>query len=256
ELDTVSVYDLEGATAHLLEMINPKDPRTGVSYDKFRLVLFVDNYNEASDNVKLIVDELMKQEWIFIVFAARSNRPIGLKENNFVINSNYTREEAKAIIDWIINEPEDRFSFLLDLVVTSRNILNDAKIDEICSLVFEFTWLNPREITELFDRSQSSGSLKKFLKKANDFVNCHGDEKLDKYLAEVTEADLDRLRRESNIMLQRIVDCYISMYFGIKVNDTDAENKMRGATDPDNNAASISPFIQYNDSNMLGDCSE
>ncbi|KAJ1805006.1 hypothetical protein LPJ56_006611, partial [Coemansia sp. RSA 2599] len=54
ELDTVSVYDLEGATAHLLEMISPKDPRTGVSYDKFRLVLFVDNYNEASDNVKLI----------------------------------------------------------------------------------------------------------------------------------------------------------------------------------------------------------
>ncbi|KAJ1804716.1 hypothetical protein LPJ75_005514, partial [Coemansia sp. RSA 2598] len=65
ELDEARGPDIGDAIRSLLYAISPianKDEQEAC----FRLVLFVDNYNEASDNVKLIVDELMKQEWIFI----------------------------------------------------------------------------------------------------------------------------------------------------------------------------------------------
>ncbi|KAJ1810030.1 hypothetical protein LPJ75_004279, partial [Coemansia sp. RSA 2598] len=182
----------------------------------------------------------------------RSNRPIDLKENNFVISSSYDRKEAKALISWIVNKPQGPFNFLLDLAVTSRNILNDAKIDEICSLVSEFTWLNPREINELFDASRFSGDWRNFASEANDFVICEGNQRLDDYLNEVLDCDRDALEIYKD-RLEEILLRYLNIYFGIPINYS-----LKGVAelDPDNSKNSpspVDPFIHYHDSNVFGD---
>ncbi|KAJ2842647.1 hypothetical protein J3B02_005519, partial [Coemansia erecta] len=182
-----SFYNIKEAINCLLEVLKPTNSGKG-NNPRFRLLMFVDNYDNVSGYVKGIIDELMKQKWIFIVFAARANRPIEFNNNKFTISANYSRNEAEALIKWIVSKEENEFKFL-SKPYSDETLTTDSDINELCSLVSEFTWLNPREINELFKRDRFSGDWEDFIEKANEFATCSGNGNIDDYLREIIESD-------------------------------------------------------------------
>ncbi|KAJ2232186.1 hypothetical protein H4R99_003148 [Coemansia sp. RSA 1722] len=245
-------YDLGDAVSYLLTLINPVDPSVDKGNPHFRLLVFVDNYNEASTEVKLAIKELLAREWIFIVFAARGNRPVDLPNNQLDINAGYSREEAKTLLNWIVRSPKSSFKFLDNLRVTAEKDGDDRRSDELCSLVSEFTWFNPREINELFDRNRLSGSERNFIDRAYDFVTCSGEEHIDDYLSEFINSDDESITAAHSETLGKIFYSYMNMFFGIRCDNPPQGGLIRSSVGFENNKSFISPFIQHHGPKIYG----